>query len=80
MMLLIDVLLKPIPFRVEIVYLDRSEGSQANTRIFQPEDSNGVPIYPGSLVIHLLYRPSHYDILYQNTINTPVHLINEVLH
>ena len=34
MTLLIDVLLKPIPFRVEIVYLDRSEGSHANTHIF----------------------------------------------
>ena len=78
MTLLIEVLLKPIPFRVEIVYLDRSEGSHTNTHIFQPEDSNSVPVDPGSPVIHLLYRPSHYDILYKDTISTPVYLINGV--
>jgi ubiquitin thioesterase protein OTUB1 len=78
MQLLIDVLLEPIPFRVEIVYLDRSEGSHANTYIFQPEDFNGVPIDPGSPIMHLLYRPSHYDILYKDSISTPVCLNNGV--
>ncbi|PBP24396.1 cysteine proteinase [Diplocarpon rosae] len=64
--LLIDVLLKPIGFAVEIVYLDRSPGAQVNSHIFQPEDAHGIPTNPGGPVIHLLYRPSHYDILYQD--------------
>lgn len=66
MTLLIDALLKPVGFAVEIVYLDRSEGSQANSHIFQSEDSNGVPTNPSGPMIHLLYRPSHYDILYKD--------------
>lgn len=65
MSLLIDILLKPIGFAVEIVYLDRSEGSQVNSHMFQAEDENGVPTNPGGPIIHLLYRPSHYDILYR---------------
>lgn len=76
MTLLIDVLLKPIGFAVEIVYLDRSEGSQANSHIFQSEDANGVPTNPGGPIIHLLYRPSHYDILYKEAI--PTHTIGQV--
>lgn len=66
MTLLIDALLKPVGFAVEIVYLDRSEGSQANSHVFQSEDSNGVPTNPSGPMIHLLYRPSHYDILYKD--------------
>jgi ubiquitin thioesterase protein OTUB1 len=66
MTLLIDVLLKPIGFAVEIVYLDRSEGSQVNSHLIQAEDVNGVPTNPSGPVIHLLYRPSHYDILYKD--------------
>jgi ubiquitin thioesterase protein OTUB1 len=76
MTLLIDILLKPIGFAVEIVYLDRSEGSQANSHIFQQEEPNGVPTNPGGPMIHLLYRPSHYDILYKE--QAPVHVIDEV--
>jgi ubiquitin thioesterase protein OTUB1 len=64
-MLLIDVLLKPVGFAVEILYLDRSAGSQVNSHMFQDEE-DGVPTNPGSPIIHLLYRPSHYDILYQD--------------
>lgn len=66
MTLLIDALLKPMGWAVEIVYLDRSEGSQANCHIFQQEDANGVPTNPAGPMIHLLYRPSHYDILYKD--------------
>lgn len=66
MTLLIDALLKPVGFAVEIVYLDRSEGSQANSHVFQSEDANGVPTNPSGPMIHLLYRPSHYDILYKD--------------
>ena len=64
-MLLIDVLLKPVGFAVEILYLDRSPGSQVNSHMFQDEQ-DGVPTNPGSPIIHLLYRPSHYDILYKD--------------
>jgi ubiquitin thioesterase protein OTUB1 len=64
-MLLIDVLLKPVGFAVEIIYLDRSAGSQVNSHMFQDEE-DGVPTNPGSPIIHLLYRPSHYDILYKD--------------
>lgn len=67
MTLLIDVLLKPMGVSVEIVYLDRSEGTQANTHLFEPTDTNGVPTNPSAPRIYLLYRPSHYDILYKET-------------
>ncbi|KAL2065594.1 hypothetical protein VTL71DRAFT_3264 [Oculimacula yallundae] len=66
MTLLIDVLLKPIGFAVEILYLDRSPGSQANSHLFQSEDANGIPTNPNGPMIYLLYRPSHYDILYKD--------------
>jgi ubiquitin thioesterase protein OTUB1 len=72
MTLLIDVLLKPIGFAVEIVYLDRSEGTQVNSHIMQAQDSNGVPTNPGGPMIHLLYRPSHYDILYKEGLALPL--------
>jgi len=66
MTLLIDVLLKPLGFAVEIVYLDRSQGTQVNSHVMQAEDSHGIPSNPGGPMIHLLYRPSHYDILYKD--------------
>ncbi|TVY34045.1 Ubiquitin thioesterase otubain-like [Lachnellula subtilissima] len=78
MSLLIDVLLKPIGFAVEIVYLDRSEGSQVNSHIMQ-EDSNGLPTIPGGPMIHLLYRPSHYDILYKDAAPMQLQAVNEVV-
>ncbi|EPQ66470.1 Bgt-2863 [Blumeria graminis f. sp. tritici] len=80
MCLLIDVLLKPIGIAVEIVYLDRTPGTQANTHLFQPEDPAGVPTNPEGPVIHLLFRPSHYDILYREQsvpsalLTTPTHV------
>jgi ubiquitin thioesterase protein OTUB1 len=76
MTLLIDILLKPIGFAVEIVYLDRSEGSQANSHIFRQEDSNGVPTNPNGPMIHLLYRPSHYDILYKEQV--PMQIMDQL--
>jgi len=66
MTLLIDVLLKPLGFAVEIVYLDRSEGTHVNSHLIQAEDDNGVPTNPTGPIIHLLYRPGHYDILYKD--------------
>ncbi|KAH7161187.1 peptidase C65 Otubain-domain-containing protein [Dactylonectria macrodidyma] len=60
---LVHVLLEPNQFVLEIVYLDRSPGCQANRYRF-PEEANGQD--PSSLgpIIYLLYRPDHYDILY----------------
>lgn len=78
MSLLIDVLLKPIGFAVEIVYLDRSQGSQVNSHIMQAEE-NGVPTNPGGPMIHLLYRPSHYDILYKDAAPMQLQAAGEVV-
>ncbi|KAF7546059.1 hypothetical protein G7Z17_g8709 [Cylindrodendrum hubeiense] len=60
---LAHMLLQPVNFVLEIVYLDRSPGSQAN-RYRLPEEANGQD--PSNLgpIIYLLYRPDHYDILY----------------
>jgi ubiquitin thioesterase protein OTUB1 len=65
MTFLIDVLLKPVGFAVEIVYLDRSEGNQVNTHLIQDMDDAGNPTNPDGPLIYLLYRPGHYDILYK---------------
>jgi len=65
MTLLFEVLLKPIGVAVEIVYLDRSVGTEANVHYLKPD----VPIPPRA-TIHLLYRPGHYDILYKDMIPT----------
>lgn len=56
--LLVEVLLKPVGFTLEIAYLDRSALDQVNTHRFN--DST-----PGRPFMHLLYRPGHYDILYK---------------
>ncbi|KFY41855.1 hypothetical protein V494_02760 [Pseudogymnoascus sp. VKM F-4513 (FW-928)] len=65
MTILIDVLMKPVGIAVEIVYLDQSEGTDVNSHIIQAEDESGTPIHAGAPVVHLLYRPGHYDILYK---------------
>lgn len=67
-MLLVEVLLKPVNFVLEIAYLDRSAGNQVNTYRF-PNEANGQD--PASLgpIIYLLYRPDHYDILYKSPPN-----------
>lgn len=57
--LLVEILLKPAGFILEIVYLDRSAGTKANVHRF-PDDDSG-----NNLTMHLLYRPGHYDILYK---------------
>ncbi|CAN8100177.1 unnamed protein product [Discula destructiva] len=58
--LLVEVLLKPVGFTLEIAYLDRSAGTEVNTHRF-PESTANI----GGPFIHLLYRPGHYDILYK---------------
>ncbi|KAK4189800.1 peptidase C65 Otubain-domain-containing protein [Podospora australis] len=61
--LLVNVLLKPINFVLEVAYLDRSAGAEVNTYRF-PEELNGEDPRTLGPMIHLLYRPDHYDILY----------------
>ena len=63
--LLVEVLLKPIGFVLEIAYLDRSAGTKANVHRF-PDQALG-----NSPVMHLLYRPGHYDILYKTPPQPP---------
>lgn len=64
--LLVEVLLRPAGFTLEIAYLDRSQGSQVNTHRFPDGDPNNLGPF-----MHLLYRPGHYDILYKPT-TTPL--------
>ncbi|KAI5301958.1 hypothetical protein KEM56_001188 [Ascosphaera pollenicola] len=55
---LLDGVIKGSGFGVDILYLDRSEGQEATRhRNLEPKE--------GNLTITLLYRPGHYDILYQ---------------
>lgn len=63
-MLLVNVLLKPVGFVLEIAYLDRSPGSQVNVYRF-PDDAPPGSAQDGDPVIYLLFRPDHYDILYR---------------
>lgn len=57
--LLVEVLLKPVGFTLEIAYLDRSAGTEVNTHRFADSTTSIGPY------MHLLYRPGHYDILYK---------------
>ncbi|KAK1758692.1 putative ubiquitin thioesterase [Echria macrotheca] len=61
--LLVNVLLKPVGFVLEIAYLDRSAGSEVNHYRFPEEANRSHPSELGP-TIHLLFRPDHYDILY----------------
>jgi ubiquitin thioesterase protein OTUB1 len=56
-----DVLLSPAGIALEVMYLDRTEGSEVNMHRFDPV------AHPGGTLgtIRLLYRPGHYDILYK---------------
>lgn len=62
--LLVEVLLRPADFMLEVVYLDRTPMSKANTYRF-PEEHNRRTESELGPTIHLLYRPDHYDILYR---------------
>ncbi|KAK1724274.1 peptidase C65 Otubain-domain-containing protein [Colletotrichum acutatum] len=66
--LLVQVLLKPINFVLEIAYLDRSPGNQVNIYRF-PDEANGQDPATLGPIIYLLYRPDHYDILYKSPPN-----------
>ncbi|GAB7336968.1 hypothetical protein MBLNU457_g2393t2 [Dothideomycetes sp. NU457] len=54
-----DILLKPAGLSLEIIYLDRSEGEEANVH-------HHGPMTAALASIRLLYRPGHYDLLYKN--------------
>ncbi|KAF2757311.1 cysteine proteinase [Pseudovirgaria hyperparasitica] len=56
---LYSILVKPAGINLEVMYLDRSIGSEINTHRFEVDGDVSGP------VIHLLYRPGHYDILYR---------------
>ncbi|KAI1761517.1 cysteine proteinase [Hypoxylon sp. FL1150] len=66
--LLFEILLKPAGMVLEIAYLDRSEGHEANVHRM-PEEANGQDVL--GPIIYLLYRPGHYDILYRDSIIQP---------
>jgi ubiquitin thioesterase protein OTUB1 len=53
---LIDVLVKPAGIAVEILYLDRTEGTTPNVYRFAPDDHAGVA-QPNPVTFRLLYRP-----------------------
>lgn len=65
---LIDALMKPANFAVEIVVLERSPGSEVNTHHYNL-DVNGDQMSNGVPTGYLLYRPGHYDILYKGDAN-----------
>ncbi|KAL2754078.1 hypothetical protein ACRALDRAFT_2066401, partial [Sodiomyces alcalophilus JCM 7366] len=64
--LLTSILLKPAGFVLEIAYLDRTPGTQANIYRF-PEEATGQDEATLGPMIHLLFRPGHYDILYKGS-------------
>ncbi|KAF2022331.1 cysteine proteinase [Aaosphaeria arxii CBS 175.79] len=62
---LAEVLVKPAGFGLEVLYLDRSPGSEINnTFCIEPTNQDGVPVQ-NAPILRLLYRPGHYDILYR---------------
>ena len=53
---LIDCLILPAGFAVEISYLDRSDGEEVNVHRFEKTEGSNVTS-PDATVIRLLYRP-----------------------
>ena len=76
---LVNVLLKPVNFVVEIAYLDRSPGSQVNTYRVPAEANNQDDSTLGA-IIYLLYRPEHYDILYRPPPEAPSQPVSIQVH
>ena len=54
---LIDALVKPAGFAVEILYLDRSEGIEVNSHRFDPLDAGRTSAILDAPTMRLLYRP-----------------------
>ncbi|KAL3489310.1 peptidase C65 Otubain-domain-containing protein [Aspergillus germanicus] len=59
---LVDGVIEASGLTVEILYLDRSEGDAVTSHVLSPPRA-------GHGAIRLLYRPGHYDLLYQPTLN-----------
>lgn len=57
LMALIDCLVLPAGFAVEIHYLDRSPGDEVNIHRFAKLEGEGVLTAPDAPVLRLLYRP-----------------------
>ncbi|KAE8147787.1 ubiquitin thiolesterase [Aspergillus avenaceus] len=55
---LINGVIEASDFAVEILYLDRSDGDAVTPHLL-------TPARPSAATIRLLYRPGHYDLLYQ---------------
>ena len=66
--LLIEALMKPAGFAVEIVVLERSAGDEVNSHQYNL-DLNGNPMPANAPTAYILYKPGHYDILYKGTSN-----------
>jgi ubiquitin thioesterase protein OTUB1 len=56
LMALIDCLVIPAAFAVEVFYLDRSPGDEVNVHLFNKLDDATI-LPPDSPVLRLLYRP-----------------------
>lgn len=62
---LTDAVIRPAGLGLEVLYLDRSTGDVVTPHNFTPDNGNAP-------VIKLLYRPGHYDIIYQGQQQMPV--------
>lgn len=69
--ILSNVLLKPVGFVLEIAYLDRTPSPTVNTYRF-PDEANNQDLSTLGPIIHLLFRPDHYDILYRDPPTSPL--------
>ncbi|KAG8534281.1 uncharacterized protein KY384_001125 [Bacidia gigantensis] len=61
---LVDTIVNPAGIAISYLYLDRSEGEQATPYSFPVLDKTGDEVKDAP-TIRLLYRPGHYDMLYQ---------------
>lgn len=61
---LVNILLKPVNFALQVAYLDLSPGTAPNIYRF-PEEANNQDDGAFAGVIYTLFRPTHYDILYR---------------
>ncbi|KAL1901780.1 hypothetical protein Cpir12675_000289 [Ceratocystis pirilliformis] len=72
-------LLRPINMVLQIVYLDRSKGTQPNTHQI-PADGDIKVANEASRAIYLLFRPEHYDILYKGRIQVQINKVDVSYH
>lgn len=60
----IIALTKAVGVRLRVVYMDRNEKSLLNVHDFTPNDEENLDTF--TPMITLLYRPGHYDLLYEH--------------